>query len=388
MERPPATGSCEDAHAGDDGGSAADTAPPEPEPREATRRRWLAIASTVLVLAVAAAVAVRTVSLAGVVGAIRRADPALLAAAVAVYAASWPVRGRRYGAILAPMDHRLGTGFLTMATVASQTANLVVPARAGDAARAYLLRDRRGVPYATGAASLAVERVFDLVAIGVLGTVATGWLVAAGEPAPLSAVAHRVVGAVDGEAATSVVPVTAAVGGAVVAGWFLATRTGLANSVPAGVRAGAADFAGDLVGIARRPRALARVGTGSVAVWGLDAATAVLVLAAVADAAAGSLLAAGTVAVCAGNLAKVLPLTQGGLGLYEGAFAAIAVTVSPVAGAAALAAAVLDHALKNGVTLAGGVVAGAWLSRGGAAAGEGTAPRAAQTDNSLGWPKK
>jgi len=67
------------------------------------------------------------------------------------------------------MGRRCRTGFLTATVFASQTANLIVPARAGDGVRAYLLKDRRDVPYPTGVASLAVERAFDLVAIGVLG---------------------------------------------------------------------------------------------------------------------------------------------------------------------------------------------------------------------------
>jgi uncharacterized membrane protein YbhN (UPF0104 family) len=65
-------------------------------------------------------------------------------------------------------------------------------------------------------------------------------------------------------------------------------------------------------------------------------------------------LAVGTLAVTVGNLAKVLPLSQGGIGLYEAAFTALVVAVSPVAGATALAAAIVDHALKNGVTVVGG----------------------------------
>ncbi|OYR74699.1 TIGR00374 family protein, partial [Halorubrum ezzemoulense] len=60
-----------------------------------------------------------------------------------------------------------------------------------------------------------------------------------------------------------------------------------------------------------------------------------------------------------GNLAKVLPLSQGGIGLYEAAFTGIVVATTPIAPEVALAAAVLDHALKNGVTLAGGAAAAA-----------------------------
>lgn len=334
------------------------------------RRRSLAILGTVVVLVLAVAVAARTVDLGAVLGAVRGADLLLLAAAAVVYAVSWPLRGRRYGDVLAPMGHRLGTGFLTLATFASQSANLVVPARGGDAARAYLLRDRRAVPYATGAASLTVERAFDLLAIGALGTGALAWLAATGDAGAVVA-RSRTVGASVGQFDLARVAAAAAavVGLGAVAG-LAARRTDLLGRVPDRLWTGVATFGRDLAGIARQPRALAGVGAGSVAIWALDALTAVLVLAAVASTPVGAVLAAGTLAVCAGNLAKVLPLTQGGLGLYEGAFAATVVAISPVAGAAALAAAVLDHALKNAVTLAGGAVAGARFA---ATQGEGAA---------------
>jgi uncharacterized membrane protein YbhN (UPF0104 family) len=68
-----------------------------------------------------------------------------------------------------------------------------------------------------------------------------------------------------------------------------------------------------------------------------------------------TLLAVCFFAVSVGNLAKVLPLSPGGIGLYEGAFTAIVVGLTPIGPAVALGAAVLDHGLKNLVTVAGGV---------------------------------
>src|SRR6056297_1415317 len=148
--------------------------------RERLPRGWATAAGTLLVLAVGGAVTVRTLDVEAVVAAATTADPALLLAALAAYLLSWPVRGRRYGDVLAPMGHRCRTGFLTAAVFASQTANLIVPARAGDGVRAYLLNDRRGVPYPTAVASLAVERAFDLVALGALGGAALAALLADG----------------------------------------------------------------------------------------------------------------------------------------------------------------------------------------------------------------
>jgi len=135
---------------------------------------------------------------------------------------------------------------------------------------------------------------------------------------------------------------------------------------------------------------MARVGAASLLIWLLDVATAILVLAAIGSGLTpGSLLVVGTLAVSVGNLAKVLPLSQGGIGLYEAGFTAIVVALTPVGAGVALAAAVVDHALKNGVTLLGGGVAIArfGISPAGAArdaSEEHAGGSSAETDNLLG----
>jgi uncharacterized membrane protein YbhN (UPF0104 family) len=343
---------------------------------------------TIVVLALGGFVAARTLDLSEAVDAIRRADPLLLAAAVAVYTASWPLRGRRYGDVLAPMDRRVGTGFLTAAVLLSQTANLAIPARGGDAVRAVLLKQRRAVAYATGVASLAVERIFDLLAIAVLGGLALGWLLLAGEAAPLL---DRIPAL---EGPTVSLPTALAVGGGLLVAIALvfvprrqSTIASFLDVLPERIQSGIHTAIADLAVLARRPRSIAAVGAGSVVIWTLDAFTAVLVLAAVASPDPLALFAIGTLATCAGNLAKVLPLTQGGVGLYEGAFAATVVALAPIGGATALAAAVLDHAIKNAVTLAGGAIAGIALHR--SSPGEpADAADSSRIGMLLGWPKK
>jgi len=329
-----------------------------------TRGR-LTVLGTLLVVGAGAVVAARLFDPATLLGTVRAADRRLLAVAVAVYALSWPVRGRRYEDVLAAMGHRCGVGFLTAAVFVSQSANLLVPARAGDGVRAYLLNDRRGVPYATGVASLAVERIFDLAVIAALGGVAAAWLLldgraiatAGGTGAGAPTIAAVVAG---GTVALSAATVAAArvaprLGAAV---RTRADGTRLSGAVDAAVRFGAAVRV-----VAADRRSLGSIGVWSALAWVLDVLTATLVLAALTGgpgAVAMSLpafAAACTLAVSVGNLAKVLPLSQGGIGLYEAAFTGLLAGVAPVAAATALTAAVLDHGLKNGVTLAGGGIA-------------------------------
>jgi uncharacterized membrane protein YbhN (UPF0104 family) len=69
----------------------------------------------------------------------------------------------------------------------------------------------------------------------------------------------------------------------------------------------------------------------------------------------GALLTVGFFAVSVGNLAKVLPLSPGGIGLYEAAFTVLVVALTPISPAVAVGAAFLDHAVKNLITVLGGV---------------------------------
>jgi hypothetical protein len=308
-----------------------------------------------------------------VFSALGRVDPVLVAAAAAVYLVSWPLRGTRYRDILVELGYREHASFLTGAVFISQTGNLVFPARAGDLVRAYVVKARRRIPYPSGFASLAVERVFDLLTITVLaGSVLVG-LVATGRADTLAAAISEGVPSVDPRAVRTAVTVAAGVGLAAVVGVvaLVASARTDANFVRRAVHrvsddsyadyvAGVAEqFVGDLQTVASDPASFARVGAASLAIWTLDVATAVLVLASFDVGLSASLLVTVCFfAVSVGNLAKVLPLSPGGIGLYEAAFTVLVAALTPasVTGAVAFAAAVLDHAVKNAVTVAGGAV--------------------------------
>ncbi|PSQ19960.1 glycosyl transferase [Halobacteriales archaeon QS_8_69_26] len=304
------------------------------------------------------------------------ADPRLVAASALVYAASWPLRGIRYRDILAEIGFHERWDFLTGAVFISQTGNLVFPARAGDAVRAYVVKTRRGVPYPSGFASLAVERVFDLLTIASMAGVMLVGLAATGATGRL---AEAVFGAAGRRAASGQTGVAVAAGVAVATVLtvvvILVTARSERNLVRAGVARLSTDtyadyvagvierFAGDVQTVASDRRSFAQVGLASLAIWTLDVLTAAIVLAAF-DVSIGSveLLAVCFFAVSVGNLAKVLPLSPGGIGLYEGAFSILVIGLTPIGWSVALGAAIVDHAVKNAVTLAGGVASMLYLN--------------------------
>jgi hypothetical protein len=330
--------------------------------------RRVTVTAGFLLTALAVLLMTQYIYFGAVVAEMRAADPALVAAATVVYLLSWPVRGARYRDILAELGFRERVGFLTGAVFISQTGNLVFPARLGDGVRAYVVKARRGIPYPSGFASLAVERVFDLLTITALaGTVLVGFA-ATGR---LAAVVTAVTGAEGaGRVAVLVAVLVGLVAVAAVAAIVVTARSesdlvGAAvsrlseDSYAEYVAGVLGQFVGDVQRVAGTREGFARIGATSLLIWVVDVATAILVLAAFrVDLPLATLLAVGFFAVSVGNLAKVLPLSPGGVGLYEGAFTLLVVALTgPAVGVTvALGAAVLDHAVKNVVTVVGGVV--------------------------------
>ncbi|MFB6162355.1 MAG: flippase-like domain-containing protein [Halococcoides sp.] len=343
-----------------------------------TRRRSMAAGTGLVVLAIV--LMTRYIDFGAVLAELRQADPVFVAAGAVVYLCSWPLRGIRYRDILARQDYREGWGFLTGAIFISQTGNLVIPARMGDAIRAYVVKARRSVPYPSGAASLAVERVFDLLTIAAIAGLVLIGLVVTGEIASLQRALFEGVPGLDAESQASArvamvaaLVVSTGVVAAVVAIILSAqTDRNYARRVVAlfsedsyarWVADLVAQFVGDVQVVTSDARTFLVVGTSSVAIWTLDVITALLVLSAFdVSIALPALIAVSFFAVSVGNLSKVLPLSPGGLGLYEGAFTVIVVALVPISPAVALGAAILDHAVKNAVTVVGGLVAMVWLN--------------------------
>ncbi|MBX3133393.1 MAG: flippase-like domain-containing protein [Gemmatimonadaceae bacterium] len=99
---------------------------------------------------------------------------ALWIACTVTATAIFPLRARRWQAILAPVAGRIPFAPLWHSTAVGMMVNNVFPARAGELARAFALsRERREVRFTTAFASLAVDRLFDGVVVLALMLLAT-----------------------------------------------------------------------------------------------------------------------------------------------------------------------------------------------------------------------
>jgi glycosyltransferase 2 family protein len=100
------------------------------------------------------------------------ADPLLFTAGIFCATAIFVLRALRWQTILEPVAPRISFGPLWRSTAVGMMVNNVVPARAGEIARAYALTREAGVPFATSLASLAVDRLFDAVVLLLLAATA------------------------------------------------------------------------------------------------------------------------------------------------------------------------------------------------------------------------
>ncbi|WP_144901666.1 flippase-like domain-containing protein [Halobellus captivus] len=327
-----------------------------------SRRVGLVAGAALAVLALA--LMTQYIDFGAVLSEMREANRGLVAAATLVYLLSWPLRGLRYRDILSELGYRERVGFLTGAVFISQTGNLVFPARAGDLIRAYVVKARRNIPYPSGFASLAAERVFDLLTIAAMaGVVLIGYTVT-GQTADLAQTIVGAEGAGRVAVFVSVAVSLVAIGAVGVIAFSARSDRDLVTALVHRMSTDSyADFVAGIIGqfvsdlqtVAGTRAGFARVGGMSVLIWTLDVMTALLVLAAFAPGLpVVELVAVSFFAVSVGNLAKVLPLSPGGVGLYEGAFTLLVVALTPLGPELALGAAVLDHAVKNIVTVIGG----------------------------------
>jgi uncharacterized protein (TIRG00374 family) len=110
--------------------------------------------------------ALRDVDLREVVRALKASNIPVFLLATVVCTLIFPLRALRWRTILAPVARDVALGPLWRATSIGMMANNVLPARAGELARAFALtREVPNVPFATVLASLAVDRVFDAVVL-------------------------------------------------------------------------------------------------------------------------------------------------------------------------------------------------------------------------------
>lgn len=260
--------------------------------------------------------------------------PTWLIAAVIICVLAWFLRGFRYKYITERLGTKIGVIFSTACIYVSQTANMIIPARLGDFVRMFILKHEKGMPYTNGFTSLIVERVYDVLVLAVLGLCALPFLISL-VPAEYGWFIWLIIFVL----ATGVVGIVILL----LAKWMHAENKILKKILEVFAQFRQASATISSLGILS--------GT-SVVIWMMDVLTCYLICMMLSVDVPFMLV---LLAIIIGNLIKAVPITPGGIGTYEAALAII-FEIGGVASFTAFLIAVIDHLIKNLVTLAGGLI--------------------------------
>jgi glycosyltransferase 2 family protein len=111
--------------------------------------------------------ATRNIDLHEVEGALGRAEPAWIGAAVVAVAVLYALQAERWRLLIGP-EGRVPRGRLLQMVIGSVAVNNVVPGRPGEIMRAYWLGRAAGLPLARCLSSVIVDRVADVVILAAL----------------------------------------------------------------------------------------------------------------------------------------------------------------------------------------------------------------------------
>lgn len=257
--------------------------------------------------------------------------PLYLVVAVIICLCAWWLRGWRYHSILSSLSYPVGVTVSTACIFVSQTVNLIVPARLGDFVRVFILKHEFDTTYSEGVSSIVVERVFDIFTVAILG--ALSLLFVLNTPSWF----------------TTLIVVPLAAGLLFFASLLVIGKFSSENKYILIILTMLHEIKQASLSI----RSIAVLGTSSIIIWLLD----ILVCNAVVSMFELQIpFAMVVLAVVIGNLVKAVPLTPGGMGTYEAALAITFGLAGGVPAASAILIAVIDHLIKNLVTLAGGIV--------------------------------
>jgi uncharacterized protein (TIRG00374 family) len=261
-----------------------------------------------------------------------------------IFVALW-LRALRWHFLLEPF-RPIPTTRLFPVLVIGYMANSLLPARAGELIRVYLIGKREGVDKATVLAGILLERVFDGIVLLMMLVLALA--LAPFEASWLGDLVRAALGIFVGTLIFFVALIARP-------DWTLRLTDWCVNRLPAGVRPTVAGLAaGFLAGlrVLGRPRTLLAVTVTSILGWVVDIGLMYLILGAFATTVPVRLM---VIDMAVGNLATSAPATIGGIGPFE-FFTAEVLKLGQVDPAIAAAFALLMHFAFIGPVVLLGVV--------------------------------
>jgi len=262
--------------------------------------------------------------------ALQNSIPAYLVLGTLICLSAWWLRGWRYHTILSNLNYRVSITASAACIFVSQSVNLIIPARLGDFVRIFILKHDYNSTYSEGVSSLVVERIFDLFTVALLGAVAIFFVLNA-PPWFYTIIVFPIVAGVVFFALLLFM------------GKFSSENRYIAIALT---------ILHEIKRASLSSKAIVLLGFSSGIIWFVDILVCVTVVMMFQQQIPFAII---VLAIVIGNLVKAVPLTPGGVGTYEISLA-ITFGLAGVDPAAATLIAIIDHLIKNLVTVAGGII--------------------------------
>lgn len=256
--------------------------------------------------------------------------PLYLVLAVIICISGWFIRGWRYQKILSGMENPVSLRTATGCILVSQTVNLVVPLRLGDFVRIFILNHENNTRYSDGISSIVVERVFDIATIALLGLVTLPYVL-------------------NVDPTYSAIIILILILCAVFFIFLVFVNRFSSQNKYIGILL---SMLHEIRKVSLTPSSIVLLGCSSVIIWFSDIFACLAVVMMFQQQVS---FATVIFAIVVGNLIKAVPLTPGGFGTYE-YLVAETMSLGGMPDVYAKLVAIIDHLIKNLVTLIGGTL--------------------------------
>ncbi len=277
-----------------------------------------------------------------VISVLGKIHPIWVVLAVLAYNINWVLRGYRWQIILDFMGQKIGLKESISLTILGNFINLVTPAKIGDFARAFVLKRNKDIDISKGLPSVIIDRILDLFGVGILAYIS---LIIVSKDLPLPGWIETFINNL------TYILIIGSITGFIVIGvisrfkYIFKYRFMHRFIYRFMHRFIYALF--DNIKVIYRPIDIIVLGSLSIIIWIFEISTTVILFYSLnLDMNIPLIMSAIMIA----NLTKVLPLTPGGIGAYEGTVAAI-LTIGGLPYTLSLTIGILDHGIKNIYTL-------------------------------------
>ncbi len=254
-----------------------------------------------------------------------------LAGAVLLGIGTWILRGGRYQYVLRQLKTRCGLIFSTASILICQLVNIIVPARLGDFMRVGILRRSKGMEYTDGFSSVIEERLFDIGGILLLALLSLISLY------PLLDVWM-----------VQLIGLVLVLGIIALTGLYLSKYFHSQNKILTKIL----DVVHTIRSLSLTPFPTSVMVGFSVIIWLCEAFICFLIVQMFQVSVSFVVV---LFAVMIANISKTIPLTPGGIGVYEVIVAGV-LSLGGVPFASATLIAVIDHLIKNMIPIIGGAI--------------------------------